>query len=114
MYYEKYPGTWGMRHHDAGSDLYRWFNNWKVDKYEILCDVEWLTIEEYSWSCRGRKITRYDGVIGADHHPGIRKVRFEVGAPPPPTFMQPARKKYVPPPPEPPMPAIVDVYGEIK
>lgn len=100
MYNEKYEGYWSMRWHDEDSDLQRWFDNYKVDRNAYVSEREWLTIEEYSWACRGKKITRYDGTIGADHDNRKRLVRFETGAPPPPTFMQPVKIKYVPPTPQ--------------
>lgn len=100
-YYEKYPGRWLMEWHDGYSELKRWFDNWKLEKYVSFGDTEWLTIQEYSLTCRGKKITRYDGVIGADHDGRRRKVSFETGAPPPPTFFMPAKRKYEPSPPEP-------------
>ena len=102
-YQEKYPGTWAMKWHDDKlSDLQRWFDNWKLEKYAFFnSETEWLTIEEHSWTCRGKKITRYEGTIGADHHNYVRKVKFETGAPPPPTFFVPVKRKYEPPPPEP-------------
>ena len=95
-YYKEYPGYWPMLWHDGNDDLRRWFENYRIDKSVLPpFSTEWMTIEEYAWTCRGKKITRYEGRIGADHHDNIRPVRFETGAPPPPTFMQPVRQKHV-------------------
>jgi hypothetical protein len=89
-----------MKWHDDEDALKRWFNNYKVGRYEsFVTEYEWLVITEKPYEVRGRRYVRYEGEIGRDYNTIRRKVAFEAAAPPPPTFMIPAKKKYTPPPP---------------
>lgn len=93
-----YPARLAMTRFDARSGLYRWFENYKLDRDEEFADrEEWLTIEEIPFKVGSRRRVRYVGEIGSDCPTHFRRyIEFETGAPPPPSFFRPAPEPYQP------------------
>lgn len=90
-----YDGWLALNDHDGHSDLRRWFENYKLERFaKFAADDEWLTIEEKKFRGARRSAVRYVGTICDVEEIGPRRtVVFETNAPPPPTFHRPAKAR---------------------
>lgn len=101
LYYTDYDGYHRMKWHDAEENaLKRWFENFKVNKFDhFASDYECLVVSEVpSTSKRGGK--RYHCDIIDEGRGTQREVVMDHTAPKPPTIFFAAKRKYVPPPPK--------------
>jgi hypothetical protein len=100
VYHVEYDGYYAMSWHDREENaLKRWFENYKVGRYEsFACETEWLVVKEVESSTRRKK--RLVCEIGDDGRGTKREVIMDHTAPAAPILTFAAKRRYVPPPPK--------------
>jgi hypothetical protein len=100
VYHVEYDGYYTMSWHDEEKNaLKRWFDNYKVGRYEsFACETEWLVVKEVESSTRRKK--RFVCEIGDDGRGTKREVIMDHTAPAAPMLTFAAKRRYEPPPPK--------------
>lgn len=99
-YHVEYDGYYTMKWHDDEQNaLKRWFDNYKVNRYDSFAsECEWLIVKEVDSDTRRRKRTVCE--IGDDGRGTKREVIMDHTTPPAPILTFAAKRRWEPPPPK--------------